>query len=676
MLDLVHDCFRFVTGYFGIISTSSQHIYHSALISTPKSSIVRRIYESRSQPLTRVVHGIQATWDPAAATGIFPPVIRLAVWSPCNRFIAIITSLIRPINILVSATLQKLRHLASALVYPETLIFSPDSRMLTSSGFFYTRKSKEVLVVTWNIQTGGVVSIIRREEPRSSPNGSRIVYSMNGKMVGVLYWCNDTQSSISIYDVVSGVYMHDIGYHMHVRVDSRWPPRPNLCDVWTYEGYLRFAAIEEETIALWEVGFAPGSTPTKIETLPLPSDLTHVPLDHIQWLPASCRLAFLLTTPTVEVLVWDARDSKFLLRHSHCDSPAMQPQPSNDVGGVNLGMSFSSDGRFFACSAAGPEVYLWKETPTGYTFHGTLAAASKHSSLVFPLSGELIITMGGPIIQLWHARYPTSTSPSTLTHAPRPVDDFVLEFLPDKSMAMVARQKQNMVTLLDLESGLPQSTIESPMDVCGLGAVENVVIVIGNGDVITWNLPGRGPLPDAEILNILDSDRLMHFWRGSTVAGAVAGTVSPDFRYIVLADPSGVEERVLFVYDAITKQPPYRASVMGSKLWFAPGGQDIWSATGKEAEVLTVTSDGLDCTMRVDDIEDGSQECPWRSSRGYRVTSDGWVLSPDGRRLLMLPPAWQSSAAQRVWNGRFLALLHGSLPEPVILDLEPRAVTL
>jgi hypothetical protein len=38
----------------------------------------------------------------------------------------------------------------------------------------------------------------------------------------------------------------------------------------------------------------------------------------------------------------------------------------------------------------------------------------------------------------------------------------------------------------------------------------------------------------------------------------------------------------------------------------------------------------------------------------------------------MLPPLWQSfESVDRVWNGKFLALLHGSLPEPVILELEP-----
>ena len=60
---------------------------------------------------------------------------------------------------------------------------------------------------------------------------------------------------------------------------------------------------------------------------------------------------------------------------------------------------------------------------------------------------------------------------------------------------------------------------------------------------------------------------------------------------------------------------------------------------------------------------------PWRSPRGYRVTNDWWVLGPDGKRLLMLPP-WQSFATQRGWKERILALLHGGLSEPIILELE------
>jgi ABC-type nitrate/sulfonate/bicarbonate transport system permease component len=56
------------------------------------------------------------------------------------------------------------------------------------------------------------------------------------------------------------------------------------------------------------------------------------------------------------------------------------------------------------------------------------------------------------------------------------------------------------------------------------------------------------------------------------------------------------------------------------------------------------------------------QGSPWVSSHGYQVTDDWWILGPDGKRLLMLPPLWQSwSAVQRVWKGRFLALLHANV---------------
>ena len=60
---------------------------------------------------------------------------------------------------------------------------------------------------------------------------------------------------------------------------------------------------------------------------------------------------------------------------------------------------------------------------------------------------------------------------------------------------------------------------------------------------------------------------------------------------------------------------------------------------------------------------------PWQSSRDYQVTDDGWVTS-SGKRLLWLPHHWRSGWMTRKWSENFLALLHGELPAPVILDLE------
>ena len=70
MVELVNDYSRVVTRHFEIINTSSSHIYHSALVLTPRESIERRLYNPQAQPFMRVVHGVPALWnsDTAAAT--------------------------------------------------------------------------------------------------------------------------------------------------------------------------------------------------------------------------------------------------------------------------------------------------------------------------------------------------------------------------------------------------------------------------------------------------------------------------------------------------------------------------------------------------------------------------------------------------------------------------------
>ncbi|KAF9642037.1 hypothetical protein BDM02DRAFT_2747890, partial [Thelephora ganbajun] len=71
-LDLVIDCFRFVMRFLEIISTSSPHIYHSALPLCPRKSIVRGLHEPHARPLTRIVRGLPNSWDPSIAAAGFP----------------------------------------------------------------------------------------------------------------------------------------------------------------------------------------------------------------------------------------------------------------------------------------------------------------------------------------------------------------------------------------------------------------------------------------------------------------------------------------------------------------------------------------------------------------------------------------------------------------------------
>lgn len=59
---------------------------------------------------------------------------------------------------------------------------------------------------------------------------------------------------------------------------------------------------------------------------------------------------------------------------------------------------------------------------------------------------------------------------------------------------------------------------------------------------------------------------------------------------------------------------------------------------------------------------------PWDSSKGYKVTDDGWILSPTQKPLLWLPHHWRSHGMSRTWSSQFLGLLHGELLEIVIFE--------
>ena len=247
--------------------------------------------------------------------------------------------------------------------------------------------------------------------------------------------------------------------------------------------------------------------------------------------------------------------------------------------------------------------------------------------------------------------------------------NFVLEFFPDKPLAAAARKGDETVTVLDLKSGVPQLIINTSIGIYGLRPIESTIVVIGDEKVIKWNLPGENILPGAR-MNVEDSTQTIQF-RNKDNNTVAAASISLDSRYIALASTGKEIGSLLDVYCLSTGQD-LRVKVWAPALWFAPGRHSIWCAANDKAEVFTITQDTLIRTKSAVDIEEGSWGCPWGSSQGYEVTDDGWVLGVNGKRLLMLPPLWQPPLkVDRVWDGRFLALLHGALPQPVILELDP-----
>ena len=614
----------------------------------------------------RVVCGVPASWDSAASIMRSPFRVELAAWSPCSGYFAISPHDSVRAVILDSKALRRLQNLEFPQKIPSdphALVFSPDSRTLTCS----SSRHYELFVVTWDRQTGCVVSAIQRQGPKDTLiERPLITYSTNGNIVGVLYRYL-TSAVISIHDVVSGVYLHDVPHG--VQMDTSLPSDLHFYSMWTHGESLRFATAEATTITVREVGFTTNRTPTQIETLSVPAKVRHTEIfkrifpdttSRAQFLPASHRLALIhLAWPASQILVWDSQGSEplFLRTDSRFQSP----------------ITVSSDGRFLACSTTGPEVYLWKQTSAGYALTAKLPSSTQTPSSLLSPNGEAIVVYDSSTIQLWHTygftTATTSTTSSSVSTGSQQTGNFILDLHPIRPLAAVARRKDSRVTILDLKSGLPQLTIDTGVEVHGLGLpTGNAIIVVGDGEVITWNLPeGKCP-PDARMgtQDRADTVHLSDKWQNEVIAAAV----SPDLRHVALVTRRIIREgRRLYVYSAFTGQRAGYAITEGNTPRFGPGGSDIWCGAGNEAEVWTVTQDDLDYGVPVDD--DGGWKNPWGSSRGYKATEDGWILGPDGKRRLMLPPPWQSDAVGRVWKGKYLALLHDTLPGPIILDLEP-----
>ena len=156
-------------------------------------------------------------------------------------------------------------------------------------------------------------------------------------------------------------------------------------------------------------------------------------------------------------------------------------------------------------------------------------------------------------------------------------------------------------------------------------------------------------------------------------AGVIAASISFDLSHVAFITQSILkQERRLYVYSTSTGRRVGYALVKGNTLWFAPGRLDIWCAVGNKAEVWRVIQEGLHESTRAGlrAIDGKSLETPWGPPRGYK-TQHGWILGPGGKSLLMLPHPLVLDAVEQVWKGQYLALLHWSLSEPVILELRP-----
>ena len=639
-LDLVNDCFRFVTGFFEVIKESAPHIYHSALPLSPRTSIVRRLYEQHADPLARVVHGLPNSWEPSIAATRVSAGIHTAVWSPCSRFIAIGWG--RPsttIEILDAVTLGRLATFDSPRSETRLLVLSQGARWLT----WFSANLRRI--ISWDVVAGIDVSDISPEHQGHGLDPLSATYSTCGTMFGVVFY-NGHTSTICAYKVHSGNQIYS--YSIEGRV---------LGDIWASKGRLGFATMKSGSITTQEVVVEPDLTHTleEIKSLPISYDSNH--RGHISLLPDLSRLALIAEE---KVQVWDPQNPVPLL-------------DSADVGGLRR-VCLSCDGSFFACGTDGPEFYLWKESSSGYMLHQQLTSSAATSKPLISPDGESIIAFGDSVVQLWRT-IDSTTPPSTAsTQAPqRSEKSFILGFSPDGALAAVTRMRDEKVTVLDLkpDAPAPPLIIDTSIEVHGLGINGGTIVVAGEGRIISRNLPVGNHIPDPGA-DVNDSIRITTFKHPPFPAFAQRPitSVSPDLRRVAIVEGQGPMASKLRLYDVDTGQCLASVPIrLEPSLWATTDG--VWCVTDSGEAHLWVTADSNDGTKLR--FQESTQYppvgSPWRPPNGYSIEGDGWVLSSSKKRLLWLPPRWQLDERNRMWGGHFLALLDRGLPEPVILEL-------
>ena len=611
---------------------------------------MRELYERCARPLARVIRGLQVSWDPVLVTTIHEDFYGTAVWSPCNRFIAV--ARFTAVDVFDAAALERLNTFKLPYQTLDSwLSFSPDSRILT--------QFNQLSSASWDLQTGVPIRapISAKTRGSLSANFSSFTYSADGKVIAVLGVSLRPPGPISTYDLFSGTHICSFSV----------PEGRIVMPIWTHGEHLRFVTLKLGSATVWEVSFTSGHTPVTVQSLPAPDEITGAGSGKTLFLPALCQLAFIVRDT---VLIWDAPNSRFLLKAGF---------PSTHQIGAGFGpcMSFSSDGGFFACTTGTQEFHVWKKTPAGYAIHQKLALPPSESTgpLLSP-NGESIVAAGKSIIRLWHTKDQILSLPSVPAHENR--GDFIPAFSPNEELLAFARSGGNTVTILGLRSGDLRLTIDVGMGIWCLGVIGSTVVVAGEGKIITWNLPAEDYVnAKASINESIHTAMLNPTMPGRSnllVSSLIEDSISPDLTRIAIVgySKSSSPRLRLQIHDTSSggllagiETPVLRgcAALDESGVWCtdAAGVTKGWK----------IIEGGESIIAKLESLE--TTTCPprmfrWQSRRGYEVTHDGWVLSPTQKRLLWLPHHWRSEERSRTWSGQFLGLTHCELPEVVILE--------
>ncbi|KAF5722882.1 trp-asp repeat containing protein [Fusarium mundagurra] len=169
--DLVKDSLRFIRTHLSIIEEAPLQVYSSAIVFSPKNSIVRRLFASGVPNWLLAWPAVDDEWGPCSLVIGHSAVVKSAIFSPDSRTIASIYA-DNTIRILSTKTGKCEHVLAGHCGEIESVVFSQDSKVLASSSFGGTLR-------IWNLQTGECDEVLKYP----SPTGKAFAFSRDSKLL-------------------------------------------------------------------------------------------------------------------------------------------------------------------------------------------------------------------------------------------------------------------------------------------------------------------------------------------------------------------------------------------------------------------------------------------------------------------------------------------------------------